>query len=271
MLKFVLVFLLMQNAFAGNNFNKVLVIIFENTDFKDALKQPYFSSLVKEGALATNYHALTHPSQPNYIGLIAGSTFNVRTDRNANLNQRHLGDILEDAKKDWKVYAEGFPGNCFLGSRQGNYVRKHVPFLSFINVQQNPDRCNKIVEASAFKTDFDSNQLPDFSFYVPDLQNDAHDTNISFGDRWLKQHFDAYFHSPNIPKDLLIIITFDEGSFFSDNRILTLFLGANVKKGSSTNVKYNHYSTLKTIENEFYLNSLGQNDTSASIIDDIWN
>lgn len=271
MLKFLLLFFITQSAFAGQNFNKVLIIIFENTDFQNALKQPYFSSLVKEGALATNYFAITHPSQPNYIGLIAGSTFKVTTDGIYNLDQRHIGNLLEDAKKDWKVYAENYPGNCFLGSKQGNYVRKHVPFLSFLNVQQNADRCSKISDATKFKTDFDANTLPEYSMYVPNLQNDGHDTGVAFGDRWLKQNFDQFLHSPKRPKDLLIMITFDEGSHFSDNRILTLFLGANVKKGATTAKRYDHYSFLNTIEHEFSLGSLGQKDVSANLIDDIWN
>lgn len=271
MLKFLLLFFLSSVAFSGTHFNKVMIIVFENTDYENAIKQPYFSGLMKEGAIATNYHAETHPSQGNYIALISGSLYGVTNDRNVTLDKRHIGDLLEDSGKSWKVYAEGFPGHCFLGERSGRYVRKHVPFISFLNVQNNPERCNRIQDTNSFQKDFSAGTLPDYSLYVPDLNNDGHDTGVAYGDRWLKTNFDSILHSSKMPKDLLVIITFDEGSRSSDNRIYTLFWGGNVKRGALSNRAYTHYSTLRTIEEEFALGSLGQNDVKALPIDDIWN
>ena len=271
MFKLLLLAFFTTSVFAGNNFNKVLIVVFENTDFNNAIKQPYFSSLAKEGSLSLNYHAATHPSQGNYIALVAGSILGVSDDRNVNLDARHIGDLLEDSGKSWKAYAEGYPGNCFLGSTSGRYARKHVPFLSFINVQQNPSRCARVQDEKAFLKDFNQGTLPNFSLYVPDLDNDGHDTGVAFGDKWLKKNFDPILHSEKMPKDLLVIITFDEGSRSSDNRIYTLFWGANVKKGFTTNLPYNHYTTLRTIEEEFSLGSLGQNDLKALPMKDIFN
>ncbi len=255
---------------ASTHFNKVLIIVFENTDFGDALKQPYFNSLVKEGALLTNYHALTHPSQGNYIAMIAGSQLGVTGDRSVDLKQRHIGDLLEDVKKDWKVYADDYPGNCFLGSRSGNYVRKHVPFLSFTNVQTNPARCAKIVNSDQFDKDLLNGELPQYSMYVPDLENDGHDTGVAFGDNWLKNRFDSLLHSQKMPEDLLVIITFDESSHNLDNKIYMLMWGAGIKAGSTSDDKYDHYSMLKTIEDNLGLGSLNQNDSSASLIENVW-
>ncbi len=270
MMKCLFLFLLTMPAFAGHNFNKVMVVVFENTDFSRAIEQPYFKSLAAEGALATNYHAPTHPSQGNYIAMVAGSLLGVTGDGIYNLDARHLGDLLEDAKKTWKTYAEGYPGNCFLGATSGRYARKHVPFLSFINIQQNPDRCSRIQDTKAFMKDFNEGTLPDYSLYIPDLSNDGHDTGVAYGDRWLKANFDGLIHSEKWPKDMLLIITFDEGSRLSDNRIYTLFWGANVKSGTVSNLPYDHYSLLHTVEEEFSLGSLGRNDQKSSGIKDIW-
>jgi hypothetical protein len=143
---FLLSLITMSLSVHAQNFNKVLVIVFENTEYLNALKQPFFSSLTKEGALLTNFKAATHPSQGNYVAMIAGSTFNIINDKPIDINDRHLGDLLEEAKKDWKVYAEDYPGNCFTGKTSGDYARKHVPFMSFVNVQKDPARCAKIVE-----------------------------------------------------------------------------------------------------------------------------
>ena len=73
---------------------------------------------------------------------------------------KELALELEEKGYDWRVYAEGFPGNCFLGASRGKYARKHVPFLSFQNVQSNPARCAKVVEARQFDSDIAAGQLP---------------------------------------------------------------------------------------------------------------
>src|SRR2546430_13558152 len=47
----------------------------------------------------------------------------------------HIGQILGDR---WRVYAEDYPalpGKCNLTKQKDLYVRRHVPFLSFKDVQ----------------------------------------------------------------------------------------------------------------------------------------
>ncbi|MDO9183947.1 MAG: alkaline phosphatase family protein [Bacteriovorax sp.] len=264
-----LTFLSLSQSIYAANFNKVLVIVFENTEYSKAIQQPFFSSLVKEGALFTNFKAAIHPSLGNYIAMIAGTTFNIVNDKPIDLNERHIGDLLEDVKKDWKVYAEDYPGNCFLGKTSGDYARKHVPFMSFVNVQKNPARCAKIVEAKEFFTDFSSSKLKDFSMYIPNLKNDGHDTGIAIGDKWFKKNFDSILHSPNFPKDLLVVVTFDEGTT-PTNQIYTLLFGANIKPGAQSARANNFYTLLRTYEDGLGLGSLNKNDVNAQIIDDVW-
>jgi hypothetical protein len=253
----------------AENFKKVLVIVFENSEYANAIKQPFFASLAKEGALLTNFKAATHPSQGNYIAMIAGSTFNINHDQTVDLPDNHLGDLLEDAKKDWRLYAEDFPGNCFKGKTNGDYARKHVPFMNFTNITNNPARCAKVVEAKQFFKDFDSGKLPDFSMYVPNLKNDGHDTGVAIGDKWFNKTFNTLLHSPKLPKDLLVVVTFDEGTT-SNNQIYTLLYGANVLPGATSAKPNNFFTLLKTYEDELGLGSLNRNDMSAQKIDDVW-
>lgn len=257
------------NVFAGNYFNRVLYIVFENSEYSRTITMPYFNQLKNDGALLTNFHAPIHPSQGNYIAMIAGSTFNINHDKPVNLNERHIGDLLEDAKKDWRIYAEDYPGNCFTGATTADYARKHVPFISFNNVNANPARCNKIVNANQFFTDLNSNNLKDFSMYIPNLKNDGHNTGVAFADKWFQATFDKILHSPNFPKDLLVVVTFDEGTT-PINQIYTVLLGGNIKARSVSDKAYNFYSLLRTIEDELGLGSLNKNDMTALRIDDVW-
>ena len=245
-----------------------MTVVLENTNYEDALRQPFLASLARRGALLTHLTAEAHPSQPNYIALISGSTFGVTSDGNVSLDQRHIGDLLEAKGLQWKVYAEGYPGNCFLGASAGAYVRKHTPFLSFKNVQNDQARCAKIVHASELASDVRDGRLPDYSLYVPDLQNDGHDTGVAFADRWLSATFGPLLQDPKFTQGLLFIVTFDEGKgfIFGGNHVATILVGDTVKPGAVLDSNYDHYSLLRLVEDQLGLGSLGQGDAHATII-----
>jgi hypothetical protein len=260
-----------QALCAVPSFKKVMIIVLENANYERALSQTYLSQLTKQGATFSNFVAETHPSQPNYIALVSGSTHGVWNDFTTNVDGRHVGDLLEAKGLSWKVYAEDYPGNCFLGSSQGDFYRKHVPFLSFVNIQKNPERCSRIVNASELSVDASTDNLPDFSLYIPNIDDDGHDTNISFADQWLARVFGPRISDPNFMKDLLLIVTFDEAEdYFARNQILTVFLGPSVTPGVVDSAETDHYSILRMIENTFGIGTLGLNDETASIIDGIW-
>jgi len=253
-----------------NNISHVVIIIFENTNASKALDQPFFKQLTSAGAYLNNYFAVSHPSQPNYIALIAGSTFGVITDRNVNINATHIGNLLNSKNKTWKTYAENYPGDCFLGASSGLYFRKHVPFLSFENVQTNPTQCANVVVGSQFFEDLNADRLPTYALYIPNINNDGHDTDVAFADQWLSATFGAILTNPAILQDTLFIITFDEDDYTSLNKVYTVFVGAAVKPGGKSDVFYNHYSILRTLEDIFEIGSLERNDKIATEITDIW-
>lgn len=71
---------------------RLFVIIMENDAYDDAIRDESYIALRamvrfhnipfhrwhQQGRLYTNMYATTHPSQPNYINAISGSTWNVR-------------------------------------------------------------------------------------------------------------------------------------------------------------------------------------------------
>ena len=252
-------------------FDKVMIVILENANYRDALVQPFLGNLAKSGALLSEFYAETHPSLPNYIALTAGTTGGVTSNGPVSLDLRHIGDLLEAKGKTWKVYAEAYPGLCFLGDRSGNYVRKHVPFLSFKNIQKDPSRCAKIVDASALTSDAASGNLPDYSLYIPDERNDGHHTGPAFADRWLAKAFGPRLKNSAFMNGLLFVITFDEAEDNDpSNRVFTALIGDSVLSGSVSKTAYNHYSLLRTIEDGFRLGTLGRNDASAFSIVGVW-
>lgn len=98
--------------------DKWFVVIHENTSAAAALSVPEYAEFASKGTYFSNYHAITHPSQPNYIAMIAGDTFeppfyddNVvdfpnpdRPDANSTII-----DLIEARGLSWKVYLENYP------------------------------------------------------------------------------------------------------------------------------------------------------------------
>ena len=259
---------------AGPSFDRVFIIVLENTEDEDAAKQPFLSSLAARGALLTNLAAEAHPSQPNYLALVAGSTFGVTSDATVDIDESHVGDLIEKKGLKWKAYAEGYPGDCFLGERSGLYVRKHLPFLSFKNIQSDPRRCAQVVDASQLAIDIQQGKLPALSLYIPDLKNDGHDTGVAYADQWLARSIGPLLNQPNFMKGMLVIVTFDEDKsmpfFPSSNRVFTVLFGDAVVPGSTSGTTYTHYSILRTIEETLGLGSLNHQDAAAVQITGIW-
>lgn len=248
---------------------KVFVVVLENTDFSEAIRQDFLARLIRRGALLANYRDIGHPSQPNYIALVAGDRHGVAGNDTVTLNVPHLGDRLEARGLGWKVYAEGFPGKCFLGARSGRYVRKHVPFLSFANIQKDAARCARIVRAEELDADIKNGTLPAFALYVPDLFNGGHDTGVAYADRWLGARFGPLLQRGEFTRDLLFVVTFDEGAGSNDH-IATVLAGEAIAPGSRSDAAYDHYSLLKLIAEVLQLRSVGPGDAAAPAIEGIW-
>ncbi len=255
---------------AGASFNHVMIVVLENANYSSASIQPFLSELAKKGASLDNMSALTHPSQGNYISMIGGDTYGITNDKNIDLDAQHIGDLLEAKGFTWKAYVEGFPGNCFLGATSGKYARKHVPFLSFKDVSTNPARCKNIVDAKQMDIDIQANNLPNYAIYIPDLNNDGHNTNVSFADSYMAKKFGPLLKDPQFMNQMLFIVTFDEsGSKNNDNQIYTAVYGSAVLPGAKSLTAYSHYSILRTVETAWGLDSLNKKDLSTSPISDV--
>jgi len=259
----------------GRFFDHIVIITLENTDYDVALADADMSQLASTGVLLTNYFALTHPSQPNYIAQIYGSTGGVSSDRNANIKGDSIVDLLERKGLTWSAYMEDYPGNCNTSSRVGKYARKHNPFISMTAVAQNSDRCARIVPATQFTTDLAANEPPPaYIYYTPNLNDDGHDTDVNFAGRWLADFLPSVQEGAAWNgRRVLFFITFDEretdrlDKHDSDNQVWTLMLGTAIpttQAGSQDATRYSHYDLLRLVENNWSLDTLGRNDDTAT-------
>jgi hypothetical protein len=279
----------------AHHFDRVVIIVLENTDYERAMRDPNLRALAAQGASFTNFHALFHPSYPNYLAMIAGTDFGLHRrgsylgDKQVNfpndLAHRTIADRLIAAGLDFKQYAEELPaGTCpwnisdlRVADKRGNYVRRHVPFLSFREVQEK--WCDHVIQVDSGKADNffvqDAKKgLVAYSFYTPNMNHDGHDTTAQVSGAWVKKFLDDSFPE-KLRKGTLVVVTFDESGGNEDNRVYSVFLGdmvkpANQQDPSALAKRYTHYSVLRTIEDNFGLEPLTSNDRDAGPITGIW-
>jgi acid phosphatase len=221
---------------------------------------PFLNWLARGGALFTNSHAVTHPSEPNYLALFSGSTQGITGDNcPVRLTAPNLATQLLGAGDTFAGYAEGLPGTGSAVCSAGDYARKHVPWADFTNV---PAAASKPLSAfPAFA------RLPTVSFVIPDLCHDMHDCPVAAGDAWLKAHIGPYA-AWAMTHDSLLIVDFDENDGSPGNQIPTIFAGPMVKPGRYGRL-ITHYSVLHTLELLYRLPALAH-AASARPITSIW-
>ncbi len=248
------------------NFAHIFIIVMENKESERVIGNsdaPYINSLVRQYSMAANYFGMTHPSLPNYLELLGGSTFGIDSDcTDCFVNAPNLVDQLETAHKSWKAYMEDMPSPCYIGDA-GDYAQKHNPFIYFDNIRNNPARCANIVPLSGFGGDLAANRLPDFVWITPNLCHDMHDCSVGTGDAWLKGFVPQILQSPGWASSALFLL-WDEGDseagccmLAQGGHIPMLVVSPLSKPGFISSVDYNHASMLLTIEEAWGLGKLG--------------
>ncbi|MDX6452913.1 MAG: phosphatidylinositol-3-phosphatase [Gaiellaceae bacterium] len=233
----------------------VVVVVFENKERESVLGSgaaPTFDRLAAAYAQATNDRAVSHPSLPNYLALVSGSTHGVRNDcENCPQSGPTVGSLLTQRGRSWGSYAEGYPA----GPR---FAKKHVPFLYFAGGAAH------VHPLSAF----DASRLPAYSFVTPDLCHDMHDCPIATGDAWL-----ARFVKPLLSvKRTAIFIVFDEGSssLGGGGAVALVVAGTAVKPHTRYTLATSHYGLLRTVEAALGLPAIGEASGAARPLTGIW-
>jgi phospholipase C len=237
----------------------VFVIVMENKTPAQALSVAYTSSLAQRYALLTNYHALAHPSLPNYLALTSGNTWGIADDGYYRLPQGGIGDQLTAAGISWRAYMEGMSGDCLTDV--GNYALRHNPFAYY------GGRCPaNVVPFDQLQSDLTSN-TPQFLWIGPDMCHDTHDCPVRSGDAWLASTVPQILSSAAWKQNGVLFIVWDEADDEQSNAVAALVIAPKLKSHTSA-VAYDHYSLLATIEDSLGVRRLG-NAVRANAINDV--
>ena len=227
----------------------VFLIYMENKGVDDIVgspNAPYINSLINTEDYDSNYFALGHPSDPNYIRPVGGSDFGLDYNPAGNvIDANSLMQEMDQAGISWAGYAQGmpFPGDL---TSSGDYAVDQLPFAQFSYVYDNTPAylAEHLLPQSYLANALqDPSTFPEFAWVQPDEDSNMEgpiDTpsgiaqfiasqftdqqyNVAAGDQYLQQTISTIENSPTWTdpnaKDA-IIITWDE-----DNNNLSLGFG----------------------------------------------
>jgi Phosphoesterase family len=227
----------------------VFLIYMENKGVGDIVgspNAPYLNSLINTEDYDSNYFALGHPSDPNYIRPLGGSDFGLDYNPTGNvIDANSLMQEMDQAGISWAGYAQGmpFPGDL---TSSGDYAVDQLPFAQFDYVYDNTPAylAEHLLPLTDLSTNLqDPSTFPEFTWIAADEANNGegpidtpagiaqfiisqftnHQYNVPAADQFVQQEVSAIENSPTWTdsgeKDA-IIITFDE-----DNNNLSLGFG----------------------------------------------
>ncbi len=182
----------------------------------------------------------------------------------------------------------GRPDSTEWATPADQYATKHNPFMYFHSVIDSPSCKRRVVALPALSKDLESaSSTPNFSFITPNLCHDGHDRpcvngepgGLESANLFLKHWVPIITESQAFRDDGLLIITFDEAlsidrssccgqvpgpnarvaqdGMFGGGRIGAVLISRFIKPGTVSEVPYNHYSLLKSIEDIFGVDHLG--------------
>lgn len=251
--------------------SKVMVIVMENTSFDSVIGShhaPTINALADGCGLAANYHGIQFPSLPNYIQMTSGtvpSSIGGDGRRGSDCSPApgcestdpSIFSQLEGAGLSWRSYAESMPSNCFLQDA-GNYAPRHNPAVYYIHDRPS---CKKFdvpmgtTAAGALAEDLRRGVLPSYSFVVPNLCNDGHDScggisPVVEEDRFMAHWMPRIASSPDYKSGKLVVVLTADTSAGSDpsNHLATIVISPLMQPHTVSTADFNHYSLLRMTE-----------------------
>ncbi len=258
-----------------SSWQHVVWIVMENKGFSQIIgsaNAPYINSLASQCSLATNFVAEAHPSLPNYIAMVSGSTQGITDDSGPSSHPLSVPSIFSQlGSGGWRSLEESMPSNCSK-SDSGTYAPRHNPAVYFTDVA-----------SQCASQDVPLGSTPDisakFTFITPNLCNDMHScpsqsdgaTETRTGDTWLSTFVPKLLATSEYQAgNTVVVLTWDEDDYSSSNgnHIATIVISPSTPAGAQISTRYDHYSLLRTTEDLLGLPAIGNAASASSMAAD---
>ena len=253
----------------GARYRHVVWIWFENRSYGDVAGQPSLPYLYRLGSvcgLATNYHAISHPSLPNYLAAATGRDPGPIGDcEPASCPQSGATIFAQLGPGGWAAFDESMPAVCDRVT-SGAYAARHNPAVYFESIY--PACHSNDQPFTSFASVVAAGGLPGFTWITPNICDDMHDCSSSTGDAWLARWLPVILRGPEYRSgSTVVFITWDESSGSSATDQVALFVVApTVPAGLRVSLPASHFSLLRTTEQLLHLPPLGAAATADSLL-----
>jgi hypothetical protein len=192
----------------------VIWIWFENTDYHNVIGNsgaPYTNRLARACRLATDFHGLTHPSLPNYIGATSGRVTITRDC--APTNCRTTTSSLFSRAASWRDYQGGMAHPC-QSQGTSTYEPEHNPAAYYT-------RLRKVCPTHDLPLSQFRIGRVQFLFVAPDSV--TQDKIAPRGDTWLAKWLPTHVFSKKAYRNgsTVVFLTWDE-SYAPGNHIVLI-------------------------------------------------
>jgi hypothetical protein len=263
----------------------------------DPSPMPYLSGTLRpKGLLLSKYKAVAPGALANLIALISGrkptadqqagcATYAdvdpaARTGCVFGKDVDTLPAQLTAVGRTWHGYVEDAdaaqpPDTCRHPAAGGPLepVMARDPFLFFHALVDTPDCAANIAGLSRLVPDTaDAASAPNVAVVVPNACHDGVDqpctpgapVGLAAADAWLKAQLDPVLASQAYKDDGMVVVTFDSGPDPS-KPVGALVLSAAVTAGATDDGSYDHTNLLRTLEDLFSLDPLGEAKQAKAI------
>ena len=231
----------------GPRFSSLVWVVGENHNVKEVLELSSHRRLAEQGAILSNYFAVTHPSGPNYRAMAAGRYWS--HDERLDQEKPTFASEAQLPVIVWKF--RGWP------------ARKHNPFYDL-----------KTPHSTVETLDLDT-LPPRCVLYVGlDDENNGHDGSLDLADANFNALIDqleasAWFNRSVDGRYPALFLTWDEAYRARTNQVFAAFFGRGVQAGADTGQELNHFSFCRTCCDSFGVAPLAHAKEAMSI-DGIW-
>jgi acid phosphatase len=246
----------------------VVLVMEENQSYSTVVGQtgvwPNLNNLINIGALATNYYADSHPSIGNYFMLTTGQLLTTNDNSTTVWNVDNIARRMLASGVPFRIYAEGITQG-YLGGNTGLYLIRHNPFATLSDIADSTQVADQTIwPFTQFAADLANGTLPEFSYIVPDVNDDAHNGTPQQADTWLQTNVIAPLSSYSAFEaggDGILIVDFDEAmtsdTTYGGGHVSPVLWGPNVKVGytQTSSTVYQHQSMLATMMDALQLSN----------------
>lgn len=204
--------------------SKIAVIIGENHGYNQVLKgAPWIKSMGVKYGVATNMKAMTHPSQPNYVWIAAGSNKGITSNTIRKVTGPSVMGKAIGAGKTAMVFAQTMSSDNCRQTQRGYYHPRHSYWVPFGDERA---LCEKfMVGYDKIYPRITDGTLPNLTLIVPNNCKNAHDCSLRTADNWFKAETEKLMAGPDWQAgELVIVLTWDEDGHNEGNHIHTAVL-----------------------------------------------